>query len=284
MTFSSLFRSLPISLLYCILLFPIPLYFYWGTVNQLGPDPLRFLEHKYGELGLIFLLITLSISPLFKYAKINLMRYRRCIGLVAFYYIVSHICVYFFLDIGLSIDILLSDLQKRYYIIAGFFAFITLIPLALTSNNFALRKLNIKTWNKIHSFVYIAIILSIFHFILMSKTWTGELYFYTGITIFILILKIKSTKFYKKLSTYFNADISKWNVEKVTNMEEMFTNAKKFKADIGATWSGDAATTEQDDIFFGADAFNELYECETPTDGPVSSCEKVRPPSPWRCD
>ena len=137
------------------------------------------------------------------------MRYRRCIGLVAFYYIVSHICVYFFLDIGLSIDILLSDLKKRYYIIAGFFAFITLIPLALTSNNFALRKLNIKTWKKIHSFVYIAIILSIFHFILMSKTWTVELYIYTGITIFILILKIKSTKIYKKLSTYSNADISK---------------------------------------------------------------------------
>ena len=149
MTFYSLFRSLPISLLYCILLIPIPLYFYWGAVNQLGPDPLRSLEHKYGELGLIFLLVTLSISPLFKYAKINLVRYRRCIGLVAFYYIVSHICVYFFLDIGLSIDILLSDLQKRYYIIAGFFAFIILIPLALTSNNFALRKLNIKTWNRL---------------------------------------------------------------------------------------------------------------------------------------
>ena len=82
----------------------------------------------------------------------------------------------------------------------------------------------------------------------------------------------------------FNADISKWNVEKVTNMEEMFENAKKFKADIGATWSGDAATTEQDNIFFGADAFNELYECDTPDKGPVSSCEKVRPPSPWRCD
>ena len=82
----------------------------------------------------------------------------------------------------------------------------------------------------------------------------------------------------------FNADISKWNVEQVTNMEEMFTNAKKFEADIGATWSGNAAMTEQDDIFFGADAFNELYECETPTNGPVSTCEKVRPPSPWRCD
>ena len=84
----------------------------------------------------------------------------------------------------------------------------------------------------------------------------------------------------------FNADISKWNVENVGDegMLFMFKNAKKFKADIGATWSGGAATTQENDIFLGADAFNELYECETLTDGPVSSCEKVRPPSPWRCD
>ena len=209
MKFRAIFRHLPVSLLYLILLTPIPLYFYWGVVNQLGPDPLRFIEHKYGELGLVFLLITLSISPLLRYAKINLVKFRRCFGLVAFYYIVSHILVYFFLDIGLSMDLLLSDLQKRYYIIAGFFAFITLIPMALTSNNFAVRKLNIMTWKKIHNFVYIAIILSIFHFILMSKTWTEELYFYTLVTVIILALKLKRTKIYKKLSTYSNADISK---------------------------------------------------------------------------
>ena len=209
MKFKAIFRHLPVSLLYFILLTPIPLYFYWGVVDKLGPDPLRFLEHKYGELGLVFLLITLSISPLLRYAKINLIKFRRCFGLVAFYYVISHISIYFFLDIGLSMDLLLSDLQKRYYIIAGFFAFITLIPLALTSNNFSLRKLNIRTWNKIHSFVYVAIILSIFHFILMSKTWTGELYFYTLVTIIILALKLKRTKIYKKLSTYSNADISK---------------------------------------------------------------------------
>ena len=159
MKLNTLFRSTPVPLVYFILLIPIPLYFLLGIINKLGPDPLRFLEHKYGELGLIFLLITLSSSPLLKYGNINLMKFRRCIGLVAFYYIVSHISVYFFLDIGLSLDILISDLKKRYYIIAGFFAFITLIPLALTSNNIAVRKLNIRTWKKIHSFIYIAIIL-----------------------------------------------------------------------------------------------------------------------------
>ena len=136
MKFRAIFRHLPVSLLYFILLIPIPLYFYWGVINQLGPDPLRFLEHKYGELGLVFLLITLSISPLLRYAKINLVKFRRCFGLVAFYYIVSHILVYFFL-------------------------------------------------------------------------WTGELYFYTLVTVIILALKLKRTKIYKKLSTYSNADISK---------------------------------------------------------------------------
>ena len=209
MTLNTLFRSLPVPLVYFFLLIPIPFYFFLGVANRLGPDPLRYLEHKYGELGLIFLLVTLSISPILRYPKINLVRFRRCIGLVSFYYIVSHVCIYVFLDIGLSLEMLMSDLKKRYYIIAGFFAFITLIPLAVTSNNYAVRKFNIRTWKKIHNFIYIAIILSIFHFILMSKTWTGELYFYIAVTVIILILKIKETKTYKRLSTYSKADISK---------------------------------------------------------------------------
>ena len=209
MTLNTLFRSLPVPLVYFSLLIPIPLYFFLGVANRLGPDPLRYLEHKYGELGLIFLLATLSISPILRYSKINLVKFRRCIGLVSFYYIVSHICIYVFLDIGLSLEMLTSDLKKRYYIIAGFFAFITLIPLAVTSNNYAIRALNIRTWKKIHNFIYIATMLSIFHFILMSKTWTGELYFYIAVTVIILILKIMETKTYKRFSTYSKADISK---------------------------------------------------------------------------
>ena len=175
MTLNTLFRSLPVPLVYFFLLVPIPFYFFLGATNRLGPDPLRYLEHKYGELGLIFLLATLSISPILRYSKINLVKFRRCIGLVSFYYIAAHVCIYIFLDIGLSLEILVSDLKKRYYIIAGFFAFITLIPLAVTSNKYAVRKLSIKTWKKTHNFIYVAIILSIFHFILMSKTYFTEI-------------------------------------------------------------------------------------------------------------
>ena len=62
MKLNTLFRSTPVSLIYFLLLIPIPLYFILGIINKLGPDPLRFLEHKYGELGLIFLLITLYFT------------------------------------------------------------------------------------------------------------------------------------------------------------------------------------------------------------------------------
>jgi surface protein len=78
--------------------------------------------------------------------------------------------------------------------------------------------------------------------------------------------------------------ISKWDVEEVVNMQEMFLNATHFNDDIGSTWLGSAAISEQNDIFLGADAFNKVYECNTDVDGPVSSCAKQRAPSPWRCD
>lgn len=75
-----------------------------------------------------------------------------------------------------------------------------------------------------------------------------------------------------------------WDVEEVTHMSEMFLNAAHFNDDIGSAWMGPAATSEQNDIFLGADAFNEIYECDTDVDGPVSTCVKHRPISPWRCD
>ena len=164
---------------YIILLTPIPVYFYLGLMNRLGPDPVKFLEHKYGELALIFLILTLSITPLFKILKVNLLKYRRCFGLVTFYYVISHILIYLIFDMGLSVDLLVSDLKKRYYIIAGFFSFILLVPLAVTSSDKAVKRLSPKTWKRLHKLVFIALSLSIIHFILLSKTWTIELLTYT---------------------------------------------------------------------------------------------------------
>ena len=205
MIFSRIIKNYRILIIYIILLAPIPVYFYLGLMNRLGPDPVKFLEHKYGELALIFLILTLSITPLLRIFKVNLSKYRRCFGLVAFYYVISHILIYLIFDIGLSLDLLVSDLKKRYYIIAGFFSFMLLVPLAVTSSDKAVKRLSPKSWKRLHRLVFIALLLSIIHFILLSKTWTIELLAYTLTAIIILLLRIKFNKYRLIFFNIFNS-------------------------------------------------------------------------------
>ena len=205
MIFSRLIKNYRILIIYIILLAPIPVYFYLGLMNNLGPDPVKFLEHKYGELALIFLILTLSVTPLLKIFKVNLIKYRRCFGLVTFYYVISHILIYLIFDIGLSLDLLVSDLKKRYFIIAGFFSFLLLVPLAVTSSDKAIRRLSPKSWKRLHRLVFIALLLSIIHFILLSKTWTIELLAYTLTAIIILLLRIKFNKYRLIFFNIFNS-------------------------------------------------------------------------------
>ena len=205
MIFSRSIKNYRILIIYIILLTPIPVYFYLGLMNRLGPDPVKFLEHKYGELALIFLILTLSITPLLKILKVNLLKYRRCFGLVTFYYVISHILIYLIFDIGLSLDLLVSDLKKRYYIIAGFFSFILLVPLAVTSSDKAVKRLSPKIWKRLHKLVFIALLLSIIHFILLSKTWTIELLTYTLATMIILLIRINYKKYRLNFFNIFNS-------------------------------------------------------------------------------
>ena len=205
MIFSRSIKNYSTLIIYIILLTPIPIYFYLGLMNRLGPDPVKFLEHKYGELALIFLILTLSITPLLKIFKVNLLKYRRCFGLVTFYYVISHILIYLIFDIGLSLDLLVSDLKKRYYIIAGFLAFLLLVPLAVTSSDKAVKRLSPKTWKRIHKLVFIALSFSIIHFILLSKAWTIELLTYTLIAIIILFLRVKFKKYSLRFFNIFNS-------------------------------------------------------------------------------
>ena len=182
-------------IVYIILLLPIPFYFYLGLLNQLGADPVKFLELKYGEMALIFMIMTLSVTPIFNIFKINFLKYRRCLGLVSFYYVLAHISIYLIFDIGLSWDLLISDLKKRYFIIAGFFAFLFLVPLAVTSSDRAIKNLSVKIWKKLHKLVFLALTFSIIHFVLLSKTWTIELLAYIFGAATILTLRIKFRKY-----------------------------------------------------------------------------------------
>ena len=111
-----------------------------GVRNELGPEPIAKLEHLLGEFALQMLVFGLAITPLRRIFGINLFKFRRAIGLIAFGYVLLHVLTWALLDLG-DLNRVWADIMKRPYITIGMLALLGLIPLALTSNNFAQRRL-----------------------------------------------------------------------------------------------------------------------------------------------
>jgi sulfoxide reductase heme-binding subunit YedZ len=188
-------RRLPIWPLYIIAFMPMGWYFYLGLNNQLGADPVKALEHFYGLTALQFLIATLCVTPILRLTRINLVRFRRMIGLMAFWYALAHFAVYLFLDLQLLWGQIWSDLTKRPYIMVGTAALLMLIPLALTSNDWSLRRMGGAAWRKLHMLVYPAAILGAVHFVWLVKAWPPEPLVYLGIVLVLLgfraVIKIR---------------------------------------------------------------------------------------------
>ena len=161
----------PVWLIYLIGFIPAVVLFYRALFNILGADPLKTLEHELGEYALIFLIILLSFRPIKKLMNLNLIKFRRSIGLLAFWYAVLHFLTYIILDQQLIWDLLIGDLIKRPYIIVGVFAFLTLVPLALTSNAWSMRRFGKANWKNLHLLVYLSAILAALHYVLLVKSW-----------------------------------------------------------------------------------------------------------------
>ena len=161
----------PVWLIYLIGFIPAVVLFYRALFNILGADPLKTLEHELGEYALIFLTILLSFRPIKKLMNLNLIKFRRSIGLLAFWYAVLHFLTYIILDQQLIWDLLIGDLIKRPYIIVGVFAFLTLVPLALTSNAWSMRRFGKANWKNLHLLVYLSAILAALHYVLLVKSW-----------------------------------------------------------------------------------------------------------------
>jgi sulfoxide reductase heme-binding subunit YedZ len=177
-------------LVYVIGLLPAVWLFYLAFTGQIGADPVAQLEWGLGLWGLRFLIITLCITPLRQLFKINLLRYRRAFGLVAFYYILLHLSVWIWLDRGLDLHAALIDILRRPYITIGMAAFAILVPLALTSNNWSIRKMGGKAWAKLHKFVYAAIALGALHFIMIKKVWLVEPLVYAAIVLVLFAFRL----------------------------------------------------------------------------------------------
>lgn len=176
--------------LYWLGLVPAVWGFYLGFTNQLGPNPITELEHLLGIWSLRFLIAGLAVTPLRQIGGPNLTRYRRVLGLLAFFYATLHFAVYVILDQGLNIDAIWADILKRPYITIGMLAFLILIPLAATSNNAMVRRLGGEAWRKLHRWVYAAAALGALHFLILVKSWPVEPIIYTAIVAGLLLLRL----------------------------------------------------------------------------------------------
>lgn len=157
-----------------------------ALTGSYGADPLKSLENELGLWALRFLLIGLAITPLRKLAGINLVRYRRAIGLLAFFNAALHVLVYVWLDQNLNLAAIAKDIVKRPYIMAGMAAFTILVPLAVTSNAAMIKKLGAAAWQRLHRWVYLAAAAGCLHFILLVKRWPPEPLAYAAIATLLL--------------------------------------------------------------------------------------------------
>jgi sulfoxide reductase heme-binding subunit YedZ len=142
-----------------------------GPVAFLGPDPTATLSHGTGFAALRILILSLAITPVRRLSTSLgwLVRFRRMLGLYAFFYACVHLLIYLKLYANLDWPTLVDDLSKRRYIIAGFSAWLLLLPLALTSTKWSIRKLG-KRWQLLHRLVYVAAVLGIIHYWWIVKT------------------------------------------------------------------------------------------------------------------
>lgn len=159
--------------------------------NTLGPDPAEALADRSGEWALIFLLLTLAITPLRRVtANTQWVHYRRMVGLFAFFYAVIHLLVYLLFLLALRWQELWTDILERPYITVGFTAFLLLLPLAITSTYGWQRRLG-RRWKQLHKLVYIAAILALTHLWWQMRSDVGEALWYTLLFGSLMLLRIR---------------------------------------------------------------------------------------------
>jgi methionine sulfoxide reductase heme-binding subunit len=160
----------------------------WGAItNNLGPDPTAEIAFSTGLATLYLLAITLAITPLRRmFPQLNwLIKFRRLLGLFAFFYATLHMLTYVALYSGFSVSAMASDIAKRRFITMGVAGYLLLVPLALTSTSWAIRKLGGKNWNRLHKLIYVAVLCGVIHFWWQVKTGVLKP---LGITVVIAIL------------------------------------------------------------------------------------------------
>lgn len=181
-------RKVPAWLVYLLGILPAAWFLYEGLTGGSGADPIKALEHELGEFALKLLILGLCITPLRKHLGVNLLKFRRAIGVMTFVYVLLHLLVWLVLDVQIVSQIW-ADILKRPYITVGMVGFALMIPLALTSNNFSVRKLGAR-WRKLHKLTYEIAFMGALHFVMVAKGIQLEPLLYMAVVLGLLALRI----------------------------------------------------------------------------------------------
>ncbi len=169
------------ALIFPVCLIPLARLGWYGYTDQLGANPIEFITRSTGTWTLIFLLVTLCVTPLRKISGWQaLIKLRRMLGLFAFFYASLHFATYIWLDQFFDLQSIYKDVLKRPFITIGFIGFMMLIPLALTSTNAMIKRLGGKRWRRLHQLVYFIAICAVVHYWWLVKKDITQPAIYAG--------------------------------------------------------------------------------------------------------
>jgi methionine sulfoxide reductase heme-binding subunit len=177
-------------LVFALCLLPLALLVAGAVTNDLGANPTEAITHTTGDWTLRLLLVTLAMTPLkHLVGQPWPIRFRRMLGLFAFFYACLHLLTYAWIDQGLDWQGIVEDVIKRPYVTVGFAAFVLLVPLALTSTRAMMRRLG-RRWQTLHRAIYAIGILGVLHYLWLVKADLREPLIYAGILAALLLARL----------------------------------------------------------------------------------------------
>jgi sulfoxide reductase heme-binding subunit YedZ len=177
--------------LFLACLYPLLRLFWLAYTDRLGANPIEFITRSLGTWTLVFLLITLSITPMRNLSGWPaLIRLRRMAGLFAFFYALLHFITYLWLDQFFDLEAIYRDVIKRPFITLGFAAFVLMIPLAITSTNAMMKKLGGKRWQMLHRLIYAVAIFAVLHYWWLVKKDITQPLIYAAVLALLLAYRL----------------------------------------------------------------------------------------------
>jgi sulfoxide reductase heme-binding subunit YedZ len=177
--------------IFLLCLAPLGVLVWQALTANLGANPVEFIQHATGDWTLRFLVFTLSITPLRKLLKLpELIRFRRMLGLFAFFYACLHFLTYLGPDQSFDLAAIWRDVAKRPFITVGFTAFVLLVPLAITSTAGWIRRLGGRRWQMLHRAIYISAICGVIHYYWLVKSAVLRPLTYAAIVAVLLLWRL----------------------------------------------------------------------------------------------